>query len=165
MCLVVIGEVAAAPLSIYLHWVFSFFLLVSSSSLFWFKPLIRYLICRCFLLFCRLLFIVDFVLWCTEVFYFDSPIYFFHLFPVLLVLIIAKSSVMKLPPMLSSEFWVSALKFRSFIHSELMFVYGWCKVKVQLDSFCIWSSSFFSYLCWKRFVFSPIEWSLLPFGK
>lgn len=70
------------------------------------------MIYRYFLPFHGLLFhSIDCAPWCTEVFNFDSPLYFFFVAFAFIQEIIAKFNVIKLSPN------------RSFIYFELMFVY------------------------------------------
>ena len=76
----------------------------------------------------------------------------------------AKSSVMRLSPMLSSEnFIVLTFTFRLLIHFELIFVYGirWTSNIIlfffSTSFFWMWISSVFNSIYWKKTVFPPLN--------
>ena len=130
---------------VFFHWVYEFFIYFRC------KPLIRYLVYKYLLSFCRLSFhffdgfLWSFLVWCSP----TSFLLFCCLLLLLLLLfwcqnlkIVAKTSVNEI--FSSRNFIFSSLTFRSLIHFELFFV---CSVNRGLVSYFFICPIYFVFVC------------------
>lgn len=85
----------------------------------------------------------DSILRCTKVFDFHKVKFVGFSFVAYAFGVIAKSNVMKLPPLFSKSLIILVLTFRSLIHWSSLWH------RVQLNLFALWISSFPNTISWK----------------